>query len=216
MPLKHGLRILFPVIALAILLFEWAFSVRANGGLSATFSPESPAALAYRLSRLAGLAAFTLVAFQVLTGPTMKFWEGLYGTNFYRFHACEGLVALLTVLLHPSLLFLSLAFSKTSISKFTRNMPIQFYFGPLALLVMLATVSTAGLAVILNRSRFKKGWHAIHLANYAAFILAFLHSVTIGTDLTPARSPLRHIWILFFIAMAAGFLHRRFPGRSRA
>ena len=209
MRLKHVLRIVFPVLAILVVLFEWSCSVRANGGLAATFSPEVPAALFYKLSRLAALAAFTLVAFQTLTGPYMKFWEALYGTGFYRFHAYEGLLALLTVLLHPSLLSISLAYSKTSLSSFTRNIPFQFYFGPLALLLMLMTVSTAGLAVILNRPRCKKVWHVIHFANYAAFILAFFHSVTIGADLTSPRSPLLDIWVLFFIFMVMGFLYRR-------
>jgi len=211
--LKQVLRILFPAIAILVVLFEWSCSVRANGGLAATFAQGNSAALFYKLFRLSGLAAFTLVAFQVLTGPYMKFWEALYGEGFYRFHAYEGLLALLTVLLHPSLLFISLAYSKTSLSSFTRNIPFQFYFGPLALLLMLVTVSTAGLAVILNRPRFKKGWHAIHLANYAAFILAFFHSVTIGTDLTSPRNPLRYMWVLFFIAMVMGFLYRRCRSR---
>jgi predicted ferric reductase len=214
--LKHALRILFPTIAILIILFEWSCSVRANGGFTATFSPVNPATLFYKLFRLAGLAAFTLVAFQVLTGPYMKFWEALYGTSFYRFHAYEGLLALLIALLHPSLLFSSLAYSKTSISIFTQNIPFQFYFGPLALLLMLVTVSTAGLAVILDRPRFKKGWHAIHLANYAVFILAFFHSVTIGTDLTSPKNPLRPMWVLFFIAMVMGFLYRRCRSRMRA
>lgn len=213
--LKHALRILFPAIAILIVLFEWSCSVRANGGLAATFHPGNPAALFYKLSRLAGLAAFTLVAFQVLTGPYMKFWEALYGTSFYRFHAYEGLLALLIALLHPGLLFISLAYSKTRISRFTQNIPFQFYFGPLALLLMLVTVSTAALAVILDRPRFKKAWHAIHLANYAAFILAFFHSVTIGTDLTSPKNALRYVWVLFFIAMASGFLYRRCSSRSR-
>ena len=215
-PVKQVLRILFPAMAVLVALFEWSYSVRANGGLDATFSPANPAALFYRLSRLAALAAFSLVAFQILTGPCMKLWEALYGAGFYRFHACEGLLALLTVLLHPSLLFMSLAYSKTSLSSFTRDMPFQFYFGPLALLLMLVTVSTAGLAVILKRPRFKKGWHAIHLANYAAFILAFFHSVTIGTDLTSPRSPLRPLWVLFFIAMVTGFFYRRYRSRMKA
>jgi predicted ferric reductase len=206
---KPVLRILFPAIAILIVLFEWSFSARANGGVAATFFPESPAALFYKLFRLAGLTAFTLVAFQVLTGPYMKFWEALYGTRFYRFHAYEGLSALLFALLHPSLLFLYLACSKTSLSTFTENIPFQFYFGPLALLVMLVTVSTAGLAVLLDRPRFKKVWHAIHFANYAVFSLVLLHSLTIGTDLTSPKSPLRPMWMLFFIAMVMGFLYRR-------
>ena len=210
---KHALRILFPTIAILIVLFEWSFSVRANGGLAATFSPGNPAALFYKLFRLAGLAAFTLVTFQVLTGPSMKFWQALYGTGFYRFHAYEGLLALLIGLLHPGLLLLSLACSKTSLSRFTQNIPFQFYFGPLALLLMLVTVSTAWLTVILERPRFEKGWHAIHLANYAVFILAFLHSVTIGTDLTSPKNPLRPMWVLFFIAMIMGFLYRRWRSR---
>ncbi len=213
-PVKRILRILFPAIAVVILLSEWSLSLRAGPGVAEALSTWNPAALSYRLFRLAGLTAFTLMAFQILTGPYMRLWESLYGADFYRFHAHEGLLALLLALLHPSLLLISLAYSKTPLSRFAQGAPLQFYFGPLALLVMLVTASTAGLAVILNRPRFKRVWHAIHLANYAAFILVFFHSVAIGADLTSPRSPLRPVWTLFVVLLAIGFLYRRRAGRA--
>lgn len=202
-------------MAVAVLFLEWSLAARADSGLAGTSSPGHPAALLYKLVRLAGLTAFTLVAFQVLTGPYMDLWESLYGTGFYRIHAYEGLGALVVALLHPALLLIFLDSSRTTLSSFTPGLPLRFYLGPLALLLMLATVSTAALAVLLNRPRFKTIWHTIHLANYAVFIFILLHSIAVGTDLASPRSPLRFLWLLFFLAMLVGFLRRRNPAGSR-
>ncbi len=202
------LKLIFPAVGVGLLTFTWSVAIHGSGGVAAFFGVGG-AALAYNLFRLAGLTAFTLVSFQVLTGPYMSFWEKLYGPGFYRFHAYEGLVALLFALLHPTLLYTNLFASGTGILQFTAGYPFTYYFGPIALLIMILTVSTAASAVLLRRQFFQKRWHLIHLANYLVFLLVFFHSLTIGTDVSPATSALRPLWWFYFLGMIAGLAYRR-------
>lgn len=206
--MKNLLRILFLAIAFGLLTFTWSAAIHGNGGFAATFAVGGTG-LAYNLFRLAGLTAFSLVSFQVLTGPYMAFWERLYGQGFYRFHAYEGLVALLFSLLHPTLLYGYLFVSGIGIFEFAAGYPFTYYFGPLALLIMIITVSTAASAVLLNRPLFRNRWRLIHIANYLVFLLVFFHSLTIGTDVAPATSALRPLWWFYFAGMIVGLAYRR-------
>lgn len=203
------LKIFFPLLALGLLVFTWSVSIQANGGLAATFLPSDPTRLTYNLFRLAGLTAFSLVSFQILTGPFMKLWERLYGPNFYRFHAWEGVAALILALTHPSLMLLYLAYKGLSLKEYIATQPYQYYFGPIALTLLLITVSTAFATIILHSPRFAKTWHWFHLANYAVFLLVFFHSLAIGTDVAPAMSPLRPLWNLYFVGLVFGLVYRR-------
>lgn len=202
------LRWFFPISALAILAYAWSIAISNNGGLSTTFTAQ-PAALSYHIFRLAGITAFILVSFQILTGPYMKFWERLYGKKFYLWHAFQGIFALLFALLHPGLLLISLSYQHIDVFGFALSQPIQYYFGPTALLLLLLTVPTAAGWILVRYNKFERLWHWIHLANYAVFLLVFFHSVSIGSDVAPTDSPLRPIWYLFFIAMLGGLIYRR-------
>jgi len=194
--MKHVLRILFPTIAILLILFEWSFSVRANGGLAAAFSPGNPAALFYKLFRLAGLAAFTLVAFQVLTGPYMKFWETLYGTRFYRFHAYEGLLALLIAFLHPSLLFISLSTSTSDhLPYFLCSRPCRPPGSPCSWTDHDSR--GAGTRFTSRTTRHSSS-----------------PSCTASQSVLISPLPRRPIWVLFFIAMVMGFVYRRCRSRG--
>lgn len=207
--MRRALQILFPVSGLLILLFVWSVAVGDNGGLQATFAPASLDSLLFNLFRLAGLTTFTLVSFQILTGPYMKFWEKLYGAGFYKFHAYEGLVALTFATLHPLLLYTSLFIAGISPFVFAKNYPIQYYFGPLAWLCLVVTVTTAAMTILWNKPKFAKVWHWFHLLNYAVFLLGFFHSIIVGADVAPTTSQLRPLWWLFFVGMIVGLLYRR-------
>ncbi len=209
MLIRRFLQILFPLIALDLLIIVWSVPIANAGGWAAFWESTDLAALTYRLFQLAGLTAFTLVSFQVLTGPYLKLWEKLYGPQFYRFHAFEGIFALLFALLHPSLLLVSLAYQKISLFTFIKAFPIQYYFGPLALTLMLVTVTTAALTILRKVPRFAKTWHWLHLLNYAVFVLAYFHSLTIGSDLVSPTSQLRPLWNFFLIGLVVGLIYRR-------
>src|SRR3989344_464710 len=207
--MKSILKILFPLIAATTLFYIWSVSIQNNGGLNATFNSGDAESLIYNLLKLAGLTAFTLVGFQVLTGPYMKFWEYLYGQNFYRYHAFQGIFTLVFALLHPILLLLFLKLANINIFEFSNGQPYQYYFGSVALILMLFTVTTAISNVLLKKLRFTKKWHYIHFLNYGIFILVFAHSMTIGTDVSPKGSSLKIIWVFFFIGAVVGFIYRR-------
>jgi len=208
--MKSILKFLFPLIAVALLLYIWSVSIQNNGGLNATFASGNTEALIYNIFKLAGLTAFTLVGFQVLTGPYMKFWEKLYGSKFYKFHAFEGIFTLIFAISHPILLLTFLKVSQITLPQFSGALTL----GLIAIILMFITVSTAVSSVLLNRPSFMKKWHFIHLLNYVVFILVFAHSMTIGTDVSPAGSPLRIIWMFFFVGMLIGFIYKRFWGMN--
>lgn len=207
--MKKILQLGFPLIGLAILVLVWSVAVRHNGGLAATFGPGDSVTLVGNLFRLAGLTAFTLVSFQVLTGPYMKLWERLYGPNFYRFHAYEGIAALTFATIHPILIVLYLFLAKLSLPTFAASYPFQYYFGPAAWVLMVITVSTAAATILFGSMRFKKTWHWFHLANYLVFLFGFFHSLTIGADVAGPTSQLRPLWWLFFVGMIIGLVYRR-------
>ena len=206
--MKSFLKIFFPVVGAGLLAFILSVSIRANGGLAATFT-ASGFAFGFNLFKLAGLTAFTLVGFQVLTGPFMQFWTWLYGPAFYRIHGFMGVFALAFSILHPVILYWALIASGIGIIEFSKSYGAAYYLGPAALLLMIVTVSTAASAVFLHKPLFQKHWRWIHYANYIIFLLVFIHSLRIGSDVAPADSPLRPVWWLFFLGMIAGLVYRR-------
>lgn len=209
--MKRFFQIAVPTVAIAVLMWVWSVSISNNGGWSGTFSPGSVDQLSYNLFKLAGLTAFILVAFQILTGPWMPVWEKLYGTNFYRFHGYEGLVAFLFAVSHWLLIQFYLRLVGMSVPEFNAAYPLPeflfFYFGPLALVLMTFTVGTALVAVLMNRPRFQRSWRWLHYLNYLVFVLVFLHSRTVGSDVA-AGSPLRVLWWGILAGMVAGLFYR--------
>lgn len=207
--MKKLAQILFPLIAIGLFIFTWSASIQGNGDWSATWTSDLGQTY-FNIFRLAGLTAFTLVALQIITGPYMRFWEQLYGPKFYLAHTVGGVLALVFALLHPTLLMVSLGYRGISPLDFASNYPFQYYFGPIALFLIIVTTATAWMWVTLHRPKYKGLWHWIHLANYAVFALVFFHSLTIGTDVAPAISQLRPLWYTYAALAVIGLVYRRF------
>jgi predicted ferric reductase len=197
------------VIALAILAFVWSVPITSAGGWLSFWDNSHPADLTYRLFQLAGLTAFTLIGLQVATGPFMTLWGRLYGPGFYKFHAIQGLAVLLFALLHPLLLGAYLIMKQIDYSEFAAQYPWQLSLGPIALALLLMTIPTAASAVLWNKPYFRRRWHWIHLLNYLVFLTAFLHSISIGSDVSPSDSQLRPLWWTFFVIWIFAGLYRR-------
>lgn len=148
---------------------------------------------------LLGLYAFTLTGLQVIIGSNLRrlqpFLPGLI-----RFHRFQGMFALLFALLHPLIIVLAYGPSATLTYQFV-SPEFRSYvtLGVLALGLMLVTVTTAVMAWRLQK--FTKVWRLIHLANYAVFILAWIHSWFIGSDIQ--TSPLKYVWLFYLAAWTA-------------
>ena len=206
--MKLFLKIFIPVAGAVILAFILSVSIRANGGITATFA-ASGFDFGFNLFKLAGLAAFTLIAFQVLTGPFMRFGAQLYGPKFFRIHGFMGVFALAFSILHPAIIYWALIASGIGILEFSKGYGIAYYLGPLALLLIIITTTTALSAIFFHQPTFQRHWRWIHYANYIIFLLVFLNSITIGSDVTPQESALRPVWWLFFLGMIAGLAYRK-------
>jgi len=209
MGIKLILKVFFPVLAVLLLYFVIYVSIQNSTDGLGLASLSTTSELIYSLFKIAGLVAFTLIGIQVSTGPFMSVWEKLYGSKYYLFHAFSGIFSLVFAFLHPILLFVYLAIVKTSFFNFVSGFTFHVYLGPLALLLMILTVSTATSSVLIKKVAFGR-WRYIHFLNYAVFISAFLHSFIIGSDFTASDSPLRVMWISFLIIMILGFIYSRF------
>lgn len=162
------------------------------------------------LFRLFGLYAFTLVWGQIILGPFLRPLMGLYGARILQLHQIEGLLALILATLHPLLFYLGYLFSSPAIPPIQA---LQNYLGPdllffgylgvSAYLLLLATVLSASLR---NHPFFIKKWPYIHLLNYAVFVLVFVHSFKIGTEVR--LDPLRILYLFYGITFVAAVIYK--------
>jgi predicted ferric reductase len=206
--MKRLLQIIFPIIEIAVLVFVWSVSIRNNGGWQGTFIPDEHE-LTYNLIRLAGLTAFTLLSFQVITGTFMHLFNKVYGERFYFFHSYSGIFVLAFALTHFGLIHLYMSFYHYGILSFSALYPRPYIdFGPVGLGLLGITVPTAILAVLILHQKPKKWWRYFHYANYLVFLLIFFHSINIGTDLNTDNT-LHPLWYVFFVLFVLGILYKR-------
>ncbi len=207
--MKRLLQIFFPLAGVVLLGYILSVSIGNNGGIAETFNSSDKQVLFYNLFKLAGLTAFTLLSYQIITGPFMRLWEKIYGDRFYLFHAWQGIFVLVFAVTHWILIHVYMSFSNLSIPEFDALYEKPFiYFGPIALILIFVTVVTAVLTVLLKWTKLEKIWW-VHWINYIVFFMIFSHSLKIGSDIAYAESPLRPIWYAFFVVAVTGLLYRR-------
>lgn len=161
-----------------------------RGGLSA-IPTTNLRALSYFLFPLCGLYAFTLLWLQVLVGSSMAPLTRLFPT-IRKIHKRHGIYALVFACLHPLLLLVGIGFNNyITFSYISRLLLIFVLLGYVQLLILFTVVITA----LLMYSRLLRGkrWRYIHFLTYAAFVLAWIHSWVLGTDVQ--ATPLRYLWL---------------------
>jgi predicted ferric reductase len=207
--MKQFLKILFPVLGAALLMWVLSVSINNNGGLYATFHGTSTV-VSYNIFRLAALAAFVLMSFQIITGPYMHLWNKLYGKDsFYFFHSYEGIFVLVFALLHFGFIHLFMHLQSLSLTQFSALYREPYItFGPVVLALLAVTSITAIIAVLFLHQKPRRWWRYFHYANYVVYLLAFFHSMNVGSDLHQG-SPLRPLWYIFFILFIFGFIYKR-------
>jgi predicted ferric reductase len=206
--MKKLLQFIVPLIGLALLGYVLSVAIRNNGGWNDTFNVEYTA-LIYNLIRLAGLTTFVLISFQVITGTFMHLFNMLYDTKrFYFFHSYAGIVTLICAVTHWALVHLYMYHFNYSILEFSAmyNGP-YIHFGPAALVLLGAAGVTAIVAVLILDQKAQRWWRYIHYANYLAFILVFIHSINIGSDVQ--SQGLKPLWYFFFAMFVVGLIYKR-------
>ena len=150
-----------------------------------------------------GLYAFTLVWGQIIIGTCKPLIKKIF-PGIGRFHRLEGIFAFIFALIHPVLLIGSLgAVTYLKYEFVGPNKKIFVLLGVTALLLLIVTVTTA---LLMRLPWLQKRWKKLHYANYAVFILVFIHSWNLGTDIQ--GSPLQYLWMFFAVSAGLGTLYR--------
>ncbi len=124
------------------------------------------------LARLAGLIAMSLIFLEIVIGSFRPLLAKAYSPAILqRLHVTFGVAGLAFVFSHFLLLVPRFA------EHYTEAHKVMFIVGPVVLVLLILTVTTALLS-----PRFKGSWRLVHLINYPAFILIVAHGLVIGGD----------------------------------
>lgn len=211
--MRSILKFLIPFIfAVVFIIPGYTFFVINKDSTSVLFSSNpSSSEFLYTLFRLFGLYGFTFVWGQIVLGPFMLPLRGLFGSGILKVHRIEGIFALTFSILHPLIFYLAFLNTPKHGAIYTAlydyfggsSLTIYGYLGPIALNLMIVTVVTALLA---NTNWFINKWRYFHFLNYVIFILVFIHSFKIGTEV--ALNPLKTLYLFFAITFLAAVGYR--------
>ena len=153
------------------------------------------------LFRMFGLYAFTLVWSQIMLGALRLPLTRLFGSKILGLHIAFGITTLLFTFLHTCLFSLAhflqtppVFFPPTMLQTYLGNMAIYGYLGLIAFDLMLLTTA-AGL--LRKRVFIRKYWRLIHQGNYFIFILVFIHSSMIGSEI--GTLPMQYLYRFFLL-----------------
>jgi methionine sulfoxide reductase heme-binding subunit len=160
-----------------------------------TFPKEPKLALAVVADALA-LFALSFIFLDIVTGAFRPLLIKVFRPGpLLAAHMIFGVTGLLLVLVHLSLLLPYIG------SHYAEANHLLFFFGPLALLLLLITVGTA-----LFRKRLRSIWQRIHLLNYIIFAIAVAHGLVVGPDGTGVA--MQAVLCIFAAVVLAGFVYR--------
>jgi methionine sulfoxide reductase heme-binding subunit len=188
-----------------ILIFGYLYLLFIPGYIFFVSRPGLPLNNA-TLYPLLGLYAFTLVALQVIIGANMRRLRPIFGPKLLQFHRYQGIFALLFALIHPFMVMSAFGAHKVIVSRdfLPEASRPHVVLGMLAGDLMIITVLTAVAAWKLQK--FSSSWRIIHFANYGVFILAWIHSWFIGSDIS--TTPLKYVWLFYLAAWAVSLALR--------
>lgn len=154
------------------------------------------------IDRATGLFAYYFIFLAILSSEYMKEMKKVFGQGFIRVHHHLARLGISLMLLHP----IAFAFEKQSIQVFIPVFyPLMDFLGlagrPAFYLIIIA------VAAGIYRKRFIRKWKRIHYLSYPAFLLVFIHSWLIGTDLNSGIMQL--LWVCMALVIAAIFVHKR-------
>lgn len=151
--------------------------------------------------RLAGLYAYTLLFWNIVTGSMSRYSYRLFPAKaLQKFHIGTGLAGFTLAAIHGITVL---------VNGWFRGYEAVWVIGPVALGLLALTVYAG-----LDRRRIPRAWRRIHQLNYVIFVAIFLKVVVIGFDFESSGVPssaLRTIFTSYLaVASIAVFLRARF------
>jgi len=196
--------LLIPLVALAATVAFASFSVLISG-----------TELIWFQTRITGLASYALLFASITTGEWRMITKGRTSFPLFRFHHPISMAAIAAVAAH----FISAAADNYKWGKdlsltqylgfsFTDKWLTLMSLGALAF-YMLTAAALASSSKMMRPGRFNVRRMA-HNLGYIAFIMAYLHSVNLGTDLkSPQTAAIMRPTIVFSMMLAASLLATR-------
>jgi hypothetical protein len=190
----HSLRIrglVFLIVLVAVLypLVVWYKSVNLSASSGILFSI---------------FPAFGLIAFSVMwlhiVGASFKSTLEKY-FNFEKFVSVSSKVVLVSLILHPLILFIALISAGYGGGVFGYIGPNGLYLIWLAVIAWLIFIGYDMAKKFKEQDFFARHWQTIKFISTLAFFLVLIHSLGLGTNLQTGS--LRYVWI-FYGATAAG------------
>jgi hypothetical protein len=196
------LRLTYPLEEIwnkIIKFFLWAFVILATlyplFARYSTASTLSDDGLLLTLFPYLGLIAFVLMWLHVV-GSVFQTWLERH-INFQAFTDYSSIIVLICIVLHPLLLFLHLGLNRLG-DVFLYGPALYIWLGIIAWCTLII-YDIGKLAKFLARSQFfYRHWNKILLISTIGFLIAFFHSLGLGSDLQ-SFGPLRLLWIFYGI-----------------
>ncbi len=147
--------------------------------------------------QFAGLLLASLTLFQLLIMSRAPWWEQVHGLDgLARVHHRIGLVFLVPLIAHPILILAAYGRGGTEslVSDVSTVLRMDGVMGASVALGLLVSILTYSLIQPWTSWNYQ-WWYAVHLAMYAAVLLAFWHQVALGGSLRASAAFMAY-WLL--------------------
>jgi predicted ferric reductase len=148
-----------------------------------------------------GLWAYTLLFVQIIIGAFMDRWIEKYGPWVLKFHVFEGILIYTLIIIHPLLFTVFYYLVGRGFDPFYAYLDVcvlcdgltEYYYNFGRVGIWFLTIGVfAGLFRTVNPF-MRMHWRKFHILNYVAFLLIFIHSLTLGTDVGTSPFQLLHL-----------------------
>ncbi|MFX1388249.1 MAG: hypothetical protein ACFE9M_13605 [Promethearchaeota archaeon] len=127
--------------------------------------------------RFGAIFGFTSMFIATMMTPFVVQLYKIFGKPFIKIHHIYSITGLILITIHP----VAFAIFKLDITVFVPDFSSWYGFWSLGGRLALILIYLAVIGVLLRKT-IKKNWRIIHILNYVALFLAYIHGVLIGSD----------------------------------
>lgn len=161
--------------------------------------------LLYNLFPIFGVMAFTILWLHVISGVFERDLRKLI--NFDLYVRRTAWIVFVSIIMHPLLALFSFDFDLWGIIDVYGTWPIRLAVTGWLLLI------TYDIARLLHKKEFfRRHWRKILFISTIGIILAFFHSIWIGSDLQ--SGPLRFLWIFYGVTAILATIYNFGPFKT--
>lgn len=150
-----------------------------------------------------GLIAFSIMWLHVIGSPFRKTLEQYF--DYKKFMAVSSIIVLISIALHPLLIYIGFWLIGVPGSPFTYAPGDQQYLIWIAILAWVIFVTYDILKKFKNTDFFARHWQTVKLISTLGLFLILFHSLGLGGDLQ--MGALQYVWIFYGITAAIATLY---------